>query len=96
MHINQVFKHTKILAFCVPLAITDLGFVYLNDNGMFNVTINWKNSNCKDKTITIKQLKSLFQQHASCFKTQVDVFESKRLEMLDQLAQYDDETIIEF
>ena len=96
MHISTVFKHTKILGFCVPLAITELGFVYLNDNGMFNVTINWKNSECKNKTITMKQLKTLFQDHARCFKTQVDTFEEKRRQMIEELDQYDDEIIIEF
>ena len=96
MHINDVFKHTKVLGFCVPLAITELGFVYLNDNGMFNITINWKNSNCKNKTITVKQLLMLFQNHCSCFKNQVEVFEEKKQQMIDEIKVLDPSTIIEF
>ncbi len=95
MKIQEVFKNTTIMSFCVPLAITELGFVYLNDNGMFNITINWKNSNCINKTITAQQLLNLFENHAKCYKTQQEHFEEKKQEMIREIKAIPFDTIIE-
>ena len=45
MKLQNVFQDTIVLGFVVPLAITPLGLIYLNDHGVWNITINWKNSN---------------------------------------------------
>ncbi len=95
MKIQEIFKNTVTMNFSVPLAITELGFVYLNDNGMFNITINWKNSNCINKTITAQQLLDLFEQHSSCYETQQEYFEEKKLEMINEIKKIPINTIIE-
>lgn len=96
MKLQDVFKDTIVLGFAVPLAITPLGMVYLNDNGVWNITINWKNSNCINKTITAAQLLNLFEQHASCYPNQNMQFEEKKQQMIQKIKMLDASTIITF
>lgn len=95
MKIQEIFKTTITMNFSVPLAITELGFVYLNDNGMFNITINWKNSNCINKTITAQQLLDLFEHHSFCYKTQQEHFDEKKQAMIDEIKKIPFDTIVE-
>ena len=96
MKLQNVFQDTIVLGFVVPLAITPLGLIYLNDHGVWNITINWKNSNCVNKTITAAQLLELFQQHASCYANKKEHFEEKRQQMMEKIKMLDASTVIEF
>ena len=96
MKLQNVFQDTIVLGFVVPLAITPLGLIYLNDHGVWNITINWKNSNCVNKTITAAQLLELFQQHASCYANQKEHFEEKRQQMMEKIKMLDASTAVSY
>ena len=38
MKLQNVFQDTIVLGFVVPLAITPLGLIYLNDHGVWTVS----------------------------------------------------------
>lgn len=96
MKIEDIFKEKGYLAQAVPLSIPELGFAYLNDIGLWNITINQKNVACIDNKITVGQLKDIFKHHCTCYQNQNDVIESKRNHMLEQLQNFDPNDIIDF
>lgn len=95
MKINEVFDR-HVMGNAVPLSITEVGMAYLNDNHVWNITINTKNSDCVENTITIAQLLSIFQTNCSCFRNQSEWFAKEQKEMITQLQQYDPQERVEF
>ena len=96
MKIEDIFGSIRVMSGAVPLSITELGFTYLNDIGMWNITVNWKHDNCIDKKITVKQLLELFESNCSCYWNQEDVFEEKRQQMIELVKQCNLDDWIEF
>lgn len=79
----------------VPLSIVELGFTYLNDIGMWNITINWKHDNCHNKKITVKQLLDLFENHCSCYVNQKETFLEKQEIMIELVKQQNPNDVID-
>lgn len=96
MNIQEIFGDKGYLAAAVPLSITELGFAYLNDIGLWNITINQKNVDCIDNKITIAQLLDIFEHHCTCYQNQCDVLENERQHMLEKIKAFDPEEIIDF
>lgn len=96
MKVQELFGDKGYLAAAVPLSITDLGFAYLNDIGLWNITINQKNVDCIDNKITIAQLQDIFEHHCTCYQNQRDVLENERQKMLEKIKMFDTNEIIDF
>ena len=96
MKIQEIFGDKGYLAAAVPLSITELGFAYLNDIGLWNITINQKNVECINNKITIAQLQDIFEHHCSCYQNQRDVLEEERQRMLEKIKAFDQKEIIDF
>ena len=95
MKIKEVFDR-HVMGNAVPLSITEVGMAYLNDSHVWNITINTKNSESIDETITIAQLLSIFQTNCSCYRNQMEWFEKEQKEMIKQLQQYDPQLRVDF
>lgn len=96
MKVETIFAPRHVMADVVPLTIPELGFVYLNDIGTWNIKVNWKNSECHDKRITVAQLLDLFEHHARCYWNQEDVFEEERQKMIEMVKKQDPAEWIDF
>ena len=59
MKIHELWKQSNILIAIVPLAIDDYGFIYINDIGVMNITINEKHRSMHQHQITTAQLKEI-------------------------------------
>lgn len=95
MKMQDIFGTTGYLAGAVPLSIQELGFAYLNDIGLWNITINNKNVECIHGTIRVSQLLDIFEHHCSCFHNQNDVLEQEKQKMIEKIKAYDPNEIIE-
>lgn len=96
MKVESIFAPRRVMADVVPLTIPELGFVYLNDIGTWNIKVNWKNAECHEKRITIAQLLDLFEHHAQCYWNQKEVFEEERQKMIALVKQQDPQEWIDF
>lgn len=88
MNIKQIFDFPSISG-CVPIAIQELGYAYLNDTGIWNITINSTHKDCINNSITVNQLKDILKNHSRCFKTSKDRFEKELPKLIEILGQYD-------
>lgn len=93
MTLKEIFPKA-IIAGADPLSISELGFAYLNDIGVWNININSQNTACKDKTVTVAQLLDIFEHHCTCFRNQQDHFEEERASMIQLLKQHEPDTIV--
>lgn len=95
MNIEEIFGDIHVMSGAGPLSITNLGFTYLNDIGMWNITVNWKHDTCRDKKITVNQLLDLFENHCGCYGNQTALFEEKRALMINLVKQQEPDVWIE-
>lgn len=96
MNIHEVFKEYVMIADCVPIGIPELGFLYLNDNGMWNLTINSKSSACHHKTVTAEQLLDICRRYSKYFPTQEEKFHKELPEFLALVKALDPKEVIRF
>ena len=96
MNIKEIFPDRVLIADCVPIGIPDLGFVYMNDIGVWNITINSKSSACNNKTITIAQLLELFQHASSGFAGAQKQFEQELPVLVSEIQKFHEKEIITF
>ena len=96
MRIQEIFGEKGYLAYAVPLSIPELGFAYLNDIGLWNITINQKNVECINNTISIAQLQDIFEHHCFCYQNQNEVLEQEKQKMLDQIKTFEPTDTIDF
>lgn len=96
MNIRSIFQNKVIIADCVPIGIPELGFAYLNDNGMWNITINSKSTACHNKTITVGQLLEIFEKSSKCFSTMEERFQEELPMMIEEIKKFEMSDLIEF
>lgn len=93
MLIKEVLSFENILIYVVPLAIPNLGIPYLNDIGLWTITINSKHEDYHENEITNVQLQKLFIEYGYAHdKTQAQ-FETRRNKILEVLRQYPDNEV---
>ena len=95
MKIHELWKQSNILIAIVPLAIDDYGFIYINDIGVMNITINEKHRSMHQHQITTLQLKQLISNARCDHKQQADIAKFQN-QLLKPLEAYNDEFIFHF
>ena len=95
MKLHDLWKQSNTLIAIVPLAIDDYGFIYINDIGVINITINEKHRSMHQHQITTAQLKQLIT-NARCDQKQQNNITNYQNQLLNPLQAYDDEFIFHF
>lgn len=90
MVIKEILKEENVLAFIVPLSIKEIGIAYLNDIGLWSITINSTHKDINKDSLTNKQLQTIFKNHAHAHISQTTEFETRRQQVLAILSKYDD------
>lgn len=95
MKLQDIWNRSDILISIVPLAIDDYGFIYLNDIGIWNVTINEKHRHMHNHQITIQQLQHLVLS-SRCDISQQTNFKQAQNQLLKSISSYQDDFILTF
>ncbi len=93
MLIKEILSFENILIYIVPLAIPNLGIPYLNDIGLWTITINSKHEDYHDNEITNSQLQNLFMEYGYAHDKTKDEFTTRRNKIIDVLRQYPDNEV---
>lgn len=94
MKLNELLNIKACICSAVPLAIANTGFAYLNDYGMWNVTLNSTHADVEAAYTTVKQVLDLFKNYSRC-KNNIIQYEHdlpifiKLLESMDQNTKLD-------
>lgn len=98
MNIQQLLKGYSVMMDCVPLSISEPGFVYLNgcDSGIWLITFNYKHLDINREYITVKQLLQIFRHQSSCFVEMQEKFDRELPQILHLLEQQDPSLQIAF
>ena len=95
MKLHDLWKQSNTLIAIVPLAIDDYGFIYINDIGVINITINEKHRSMHQHQITTLQLKQLIS-NTRCDQKQQCNIAKYQAQLLKPLQAYNDEFIFNF
>lgn len=94
MKIEEILNVKNCIYTSCPIANSELGHVYLNQTGIWNITFNATHHDMLGKDYaTIAQLTEIFKNDARCWKTQQETFQQqlpliiKKLESLDSNEQ---------
>lgn len=95
MRLQTIWKDPNVFIATVPLAIDDYGFIYINDIGVINITINIKHRFMLQHQIKYSQLKELVLK-ARCDIQQKEDLNRIQEQLLNQLNKYPEDTIFTF
>lgn len=94
MTLKELFHQRPAMLGFVPLAISQPGYVYLNDSGMWNIMLNSTHVGCKDKTVTIQTILDIFEHNSSCYAGQQATFDAELPLFIDALKHVDAQCIV--
>ena len=94
MVIKEILKQEQVLAFIVPLSIKEMGIAYLNDIGLWSITINSTHPDINKDSLTNKQLQMIFTNNAHAHEKTIDQFEARKAKIIAILSKYSDDELL--